>query len=87
MNPTQASKAKGSVKNILLIIFAFTSLIFFVFGYIQKIEADKQAILALKQKELAVQNEQLARAAREEAERQVVLAAEALAACERDKKK
>jgi len=82
------------VKNILLIVMTIVSLMFFGYAFIQKLEADKQFLISEKlteevekQKSIAVMNEQLAIAAQKEAEKQHVLAVEALAACEKSKRK
>jgi regulatory protein YycI of two-component signal transduction system YycFG len=81
-------------KNILLFVFALMALLFFVFGYVQKQEADHQRLISEdlmeeveNQRSIAVQNEQAAKAARMEAEKQHVLAVQAMADCEKNKKK
>jgi hypothetical protein len=82
------------MKNILLIVTTILALMCFAFGYVQKLEADRQRELAIilktqaEQAELkAVQQQELAEAARAEAEKQRILAMEAISACEKNKKK
>lgn len=101
MNQTpQPSKSQGSGKNILLIVLAITTLLFFVYGYIQKLEADKQREIAVKaqieaensfkeaemQRSLAVHQMELLMTARKEAEEQRLLAEQTLADCKSKRK-
>ena len=81
-------------KNILLGVMTILALIFFVFGYIQKIEADRQTELALTLKQEAetqrVEAEKMRLMAeyhQMEAEKQKASVLEALAACEKSKRK
>lgn len=101
--PTQTprpSKSKGLVKNILLIVLAFTSLLFFAFGFIQKIEADKQREIAVKaqieaennfkeaemQRAVAIYQQKRAVTAQAEAEKNRLLAEQMLADCKSKRK-
>jgi len=88
------SKRGGLVKNILLVVMTIFSLMCFAFASIQKLEADKQKEVAVKAQIEAEMNfkeaemqRAIAMAAQREAEKQAMLAAEALAACEKNKKK
>lgn len=82
------------IKNILLIVMTVLALMFFVFGYIQKLETDKQTELAyalkVQAEQARLEAERMRLAAQYhqmQAEKQKASALEALAACEKSKGK
>ena len=80
-------KRKKIKTSIVLTMATLISVLFLMYAFVKKLEAEKQTKIATKQRELAIQNFKKAQAAREEAEKQRALAEEALAACEKSKKK
>jgi choline-glycine betaine transporter len=97
---TKEEKRKQLRTSIVLALATLLSVLFLVYAFIQKLEADKQAELATEMKmeaerqraeadkhRLTAEHERhQAMAARDEAERQRALAEEALANCQKSKR-
>ncbi|GEM_PF-2368119 len=91
---TKEEKRKQLTTAIVLALATLLSVIFLLYAFIQKLEADKQTALAIemrmeaeKQREEAERQRLMAEYQKMEAEKQRVLALEALANCEKSKRK
>jgi Flp pilus assembly protein TadB len=92
--PISKEEKSRKLKSSIILFFAtLISILFLVYAFIQKQEADKQKEIAVRamtmaeeQRAEAEQQRRAAEAARIEAVNQQALAAEALANCEKNKK-
>jgi hypothetical protein len=94
--PPQSNFEMKRARKTALVLATTTiiSILFLIYAFLQKKEADKQAVIAVemkmeaeKQREIAEASREMAVLAQQEAERQRILADKALADCERNKRK
>ena len=92
--PLSKEEKRSKLKTFIVLSLAtFISVLFLVYAFIQKLEADKQKevsvqfiVEAQKQREEAEKQRAMAFAAQKEADKQRVLAIEALKNCEKNKR-
>lgn len=89
---TETPKPNRSTK-LLLVVFIVLSVLLFVYGYLQKLEADKQAAIAITNLEVARKLEkeammmfEMARKQQAMAEQQRLLAEQVLEDCKKSKR-
>jgi hypothetical protein len=73
------------IKNIIIAVLAVLSLVFFLYAFLQKLEADKSRAMAQEMQQMAIQNEMKAIQASKESERQMAMAQQARMEAERQK--
>lgn len=90
---SREEKRKKIITSVVLAIATLVSVLFLVYAFMQKLEADQLRIEAEqfrmeaeRQKTIAEQNEAMAMASRAEAERQRALAEQALEDCRKSKR-